>query len=110
MDAEKIEIYHHPNPEIRSFLTQEDISPPLVEYFKKPFHQESENALGRLGVIGAQIVKEIMVIPGVKEIRIKPKEIRMRKEEWSAWEDIEGRVIEILKRSLRKKKIRVIKG
>jgi len=51
-----------------------------------------------------------MVIAGVKEIRIKPKEIRMKKEEWSAWEDIEGPVIEILKRSLRKKKIRIIKG
>ena len=110
MASENIEIYHYQNPEIKSFLTQEAISPPLVEYFKKPFHQESENALKHLGVIGAQIVREIMVIAGVKEIRIKPKEIRMKKEEWSAWEDIEGQVIAILKRSLRKKKIRVIKG
>ena len=37
-----------------------------------------------------------MAIPGVMEIRIKPKEIRMKKEPFFSWEDIEGKVLEIL--------------
>ena len=80
MRGQKVVIYHHPNPEIKSFLTTEEIAPPRVETFKKPLEKNWENALDPLGVIGAQIVKEIMAIPGVMEIRIKPKEIRMKKE------------------------------
>lgn len=111
MDEEKIEVYHHPNTEIRSFLTQQAMAPPRVEHFKKPMGGgESENALKQLGIIGAQIVRDIMAIPGVREIRIKPKEIRMIKEEWCAWDEIEAKVIEILRSALRRKKIKMIKG
>ena len=80
MSEPKINIYVHPNPEIKSFTTMEPISPPRVEYFKKPLNPQSEESLKQLGIIGALIVKEVMAIPGVKEIRIKPKEIRMKKE------------------------------
>lgn len=110
MGEQKIVVYHHPNPEIKSFLTEEEISPPRVEYFRNPIGKESEISLERLGVIGSQIVKEIMQIPGVMEVRIKPKEIRMRKETISSWKQIEGKVLEILRRALRRKQLRVVRG
>jgi hypothetical protein len=108
-DEKKVVIYHHPNPEIKSFLTTEEISAPRLEHFKRPLDNDSEGVLGELGLIGAQIVKDIMAIPGVMEIRIKPKEIRMKKERSSSWEDIEGRVLRILNRALRRKQIRAVK-
>jgi len=110
MGEQKIVVYHHPNPEIKSFLTEEEISPPRVETFRNPIGKDSETSLERLGVIGSQIVKEIMQIPGVMEVRIKPKEIRMRKETFSSWKKIEGKVFEILGRALRRKQIRVVRG
>jgi hypothetical protein len=55
----------------------------------KPLDKDSEKILKQLGSIGAQIVKETMAIPGVMEIRIKPKEIRLKKEGSSSWEKIE---------------------
>jgi hypothetical protein len=106
----KIVVYNYPNPEIKSFITTFEISSPRVEHFKKPLDKDSEDTLWQLGIIGAQIVKEIMSIPGVKEIHIKPKEIRMKKEISSSWEDIEKQVITILNRAFRKKQIKVIKG
>ena len=58
----------------------------------------------------ARIVKEILALSNVREIRIKPKEIRVKKEEYSSWGDIEDRVSEILNRALRRKKIRLVKS
>ena len=108
MRDNEVVIYHHPNREIKSFLTPEEIVPPRVEYFKRPLDKYSQEILNSLGVIGAQVVKEILNIPGVMEIRIKPKEIRMKKEVFSSWEDIEGKVLEILNRAIRRKQIRVV--
>jgi hypothetical protein len=109
MSEPKIRIYVHPNPEIKSFTTMESISPPRVEYFKNPLNKETEESLKQLGIIGAQIVEEIMAIPDVNEIRIKPKEIRMKKEEDASWDDIEGKVCKILKRALQRKGIKIVK-
>ncbi len=106
----KISIYVHPNPEIKSFTTMESISPPRVEYFKNPLNKEKEESLNHLGIIGAQIVKEVMAIPGVNEIRIKPKEIRMKKELNASWDDIEDKVCQILNRALKRKGIKIVKG
>ncbi|MBU1397758.1 MAG: NifU N-terminal domain-containing protein [Proteobacteria bacterium] len=62
-----------------------------------------------LGSIGAWTVREIMAIHGVMEIRIKPKEILIKKEMSSSWEGIEDRVINVLKRAMRRKQIRLVK-
>jgi len=110
MSEPKISIYVHPNPEIKSFTTMEPISPPRVEYFKKPLNTKSEESLKQLGVIGSQIVREVMTIPGVKEIRIKPKEIRMKKELNASWDDIDDMVCKILNRALQRKGIKMVKG
>ena len=109
MPVPKIVIYKHPNPEFRSFLTTVEISPPRVEHFIKPIDNNSEGLLNRLGIIGSQIVIEIIAIPGVMELRINPKEILLKKELSSSWSEIEKPVIEILNRALRKKQIRIIK-
>jgi len=105
----QIEIYIHPNPEIRSFLTNTEISAYRVEKFKKPLEKNWEHTLKQLGVIGAQVAKEIWAIHDVNEIHIKPKEIRIKKEISSSWETIEKKVVEILTRALRKKQIKVVK-
>ena len=98
----QVEIYLHPNPEIRSFLTNTEISAYRVEKFKKPPEQEWEHTLKQLGVIGAQVAKEILDIQDVNEIHIKPKGIRIKKEISSSWEKIEKKVVTILTRALRK--------
>lgn len=108
MRDDKVVIYHHPNREIKSFLMPKEIFPLRVENFRSPLDQDSEEALKSMDVIGTQAVKEIMAIPGVMEIRTKPKEIRMKKEVSFSWEDIEGKVLEILNRAIRKKQIRVV--
>ena len=107
-DSTWVEIYNHPNPEIKSFLTRVAISAPRVEKFQRPLQQDREADLKGLGVIGAQIVRDIMKVPGVQEIHIKPKEIRMKKELSSSWNEIEARILEILERALRKKDMRVV--
>lgn len=108
MDDSKIEIYNHPNPEIKSFLTTVELSAHRVKIFKKPLDKNREDSLNQLPLISAQIVKDIMDIPGVREIHIKPKEIRMKKETSSSWEGIEKRVIEILTSALRRKQIKLV--
>lgn len=105
----KIEIYHHPNPEIRSFLTNIEISAPRVENFKEPLEKDWDRALKQLGFVGAQVAKEIMAIRDVKEIYVKPKEIRIKKKASSSWEGIEKKVVEIIKRALRRKQFKEIK-
>ncbi|MGD2125573.1 MAG: NifU N-terminal domain-containing protein [Desulfobacteraceae bacterium] len=109
MNEPEIVIYHHPNPQMKSFLTHEEVSAPRVEHFKKPLTKESEEALKALGLIGAQTVREIMAIPGVISVQIKPKEICVKKETASSWEDIQESVIEILRMALRRKRIKVVK-
>ena len=110
MSELEVKIYHHPNPEIKSFLTSVAISTPRVEKFKKPLEEEWENALGPLGVIGTQVIKEILAIQEVREIQIKPKELRIKKEASCSWEKIEGKIIAILMRALQKKQFRLIKA
>ena len=105
----QIEIYLHPNPEIRSFLTNTEISSYRVEKFRKPPEKDWEPTLKQLGVIGAQLVKEILAIHDVSEIDIKPKEIRVKKKGSSSWEAIEKKVVEIVTRALRRKQIKVVK-
>ena len=108
MDEKKVVIYHHPNPEMKSFLMPREVSAPRVELFRKPLDAPSEAALKHLGVVGAQIVKEIMAIHGVLQVRIKPKEIQVKKEESCSWEDILDRILEILKRAIRRKEMKVV--
>jgi hypothetical protein len=108
-DDTKVEIYNHPNPEIKSFLTTVEFLPPRVEIFKKPLDKNWESSLSQLPLIGAQVVKNIMAISGVSEIIIKPKEIRMKKETSSSWDTIEEKVTAILKSALRRKKMKVVK-
>ncbi len=111
MRNSEIVIYKHPNPEMESFLTTVEISALRVERYKKPLDKDSKDVLKKqLGFIGAQIVNEISLIPGVKEITIKPKEILLKKEISCSWEEIESPVIDILKRALRRKQFKVVKG
>ena len=109
IDDNGVEIYNHPNPEIKSFLTMVALSVPRVEIFKKPLDTEAQNSLSRLGLIASQIVKDIMAVPGVQEIHLKPKEIRIKKELSSSWGKIEKPVVEILKRALRRKKMKLVR-
>ena len=109
MDDAKIEIYIHPNREIRSFMTPLDIFTPRVDHFKNPLDQASQETLKRLTILEARIVREIMAIPGVEEIYTKPKEIRLKKKPSSSWEDIQEKVITVLKRALRRKQIKVVR-
>ena len=94
---------------MKSFLTPVELTPPRLEHFKKPLDKGSQAVLPQLGLIGSQVVKEIMALPGVMSLRIKPKEIMVKKEVSASWEDLEERIVVILKRSLRKKGMKIVK-
>ena len=105
---EGITVYHHPNLEIRSYLIEENISSLRVEHLKGPLTDETANMLNKLGLIGAQVAKEILEIKGVNEIRMKPQEVWVKKTNSSSWDEIEGKILSIIERALRRKKIRLV--
>ncbi|MFC1822478.1 NifU N-terminal domain-containing protein [Thermodesulfobacteriota bacterium] len=108
MDKPTVDIYHHPNPEIKSFLMEDALIPPYVERFKSPLDETSHKTLKKLGFIGAQVVKDIMNVPGISEIRIKPKEIIIKKELSFSWDDLEAKIMNILGRALKRKQIKAV--
>ncbi len=103
-----IAVYHHPNLEIRSYLIEEHISAFRAEHLKGPLTDETSKDLCKLGLIGAQVAKEILAIKGVHEIRMKPTEVWVKKTESSSWNEIQGKILSIIERALRRKKIRLI--
>lgn len=106
-----IEIYHHPNSHIRSYLTGTEISGYLVAFFEKPFTEGvPEDLEKRLGRIGTQLARELMGLGGVAAFHLKPKEIRIRKKTATPWETLEDRILEIVRRANRKSRIRLVKG
>ena len=104
----EIVIYQHPNPELKSFLTSESISALRVEHFKIPFDGEAKKNSMSLGRTGSQVVKEISALKGVQEIRIKPKEVIVKKRLISSWEEIEEQIVKILHRALRRARMKVV--
>jgi hypothetical protein len=109
MAEQDIVIYKHPNPEMKSFLLSEEVSAPRVEHLKNPLSQEAKASLKSLGVLGAQIAEDILRIPGVAALQIKPKEIRVKKEASASWDDIQGKVLEILRSALRRKQMKIVR-
>jgi hypothetical protein len=103
-----IMIYRHPNLEIRSFLTSTEISRYRVERFDVSDPEMFEPQLKSLGTIGASVVREILAIPGVQDVTIKPREVRVKKEPSVSWGRIEGGVIDALNRAFRRKSIRLV--
>lgn len=108
MDDQKVEVYIHPNPEIRSFLTTQNIFPPRVEIFRPLLADDDAHKLNVLGTIASQIVRDILSLPGILEVRIKPQEIRIIKAGTAAWEELQPKVLDAVKRSLRRKGIRLV--
>ncbi len=109
MNGPRVVVYKHPNPQIRSFFTSDEISAYRVEYFKNPLREDSEEVLNELGVVGKLVVREIMAIPGVEDIYIKPREVRIKKGPSISWDKIEEKALEILNRALRRKEMRLVK-
>lgn len=68
------------------------------------------SALTVLGTVASQIVRDIISIPGVREIRIKPNEVRVKKESYAQWEDIQERIVDTLRHALRKRQLRLVRG
>ncbi|MEJ2724621.1 MAG: NifU N-terminal domain-containing protein [Deltaproteobacteria bacterium] len=109
MAERDIVIYNHPNPEMKSFLLSEEISSPRVEHLKNPLTREAKASLKSLGVVGAQVAGDIMAISGVAALEIKPKEIRVKKEVTASWDDIQEKVLEILRTALKRKQMKLVR-
>ena len=110
MADKEIKIYRYPNPEIISVILPREVSTYRVEFFRPPLGLESEERRKSLGKIGEKMVAEIMELPGIMELHVKPKELRVKKEPFSAWEDIEDKLIKIIERALIKKEIHLVKS
>lgn len=109
MENYTVEIYNHPNGEMKSFLLPEPILPPLVLQFKNPLPELSNNVLKDLGSIGERIVLEIIDIQGVDYIRVKPKEIQVRKMVSTSWDEIEGKIRNIIESAVRRSRMKRVK-
>ncbi len=105
----EIRIYHHPNPEIRSYLVPIPITRLRVERFPGPPEDLPQDLPDRLGVLGAQVVRELLSLPQVAELTIKPKEIRLKKRSRASWESFEAQILTILQRGLQKRQWRLVK-
>jgi hypothetical protein len=105
MEDQDIRVYLHPNAEIRSYLTAHDITKPRMEVFAPPLDVDPSGLAAKLGTIGAQAVHELLGVPGVARIRIKPKEVRIQKSARASWDDMESDVLRILNRAVRKSRI-----
>ncbi|MCF8061742.1 MAG: NifU N-terminal domain-containing protein [Deltaproteobacteria bacterium] len=109
MEDGDVQVYFHPNAEIRSYLTLQSITKPRVEAFAPPLDVDPDGLTAKLGTIGAQTVRELLGVPGVARIRIKPKEVRIQKTGHASWDDMEGDILRIMKRAVRKSRMHVAK-
>jgi hypothetical protein len=110
MKRDEIDIYHHPNKEIRSFITPVEIFPPRVQRIRKALQGDWKRTLDpSSGVLERQILRELLDLAGLEQITVKPKEIRLTKERSASWDEIEAAVLKILQRALIKKRIKAIK-
>ena len=103
-----IQVYHHPNREIRSYLTTDEISRFRVEVFRAADREAFEDQLKGLGTIGEHVVREVTSIPGVRDLEIKPRELRVIKKTSASWDAIEEKIIQALNTAFRRKKIRIV--
>jgi hypothetical protein len=110
MRENDVRIYLHPNREIRSFLTSSPIMRPQVEVLENPVREMAENLNAKMGTIGAQTARDLLSIPGVAKIRIKPKEVIIQKAPAASWEEMEKQILRIMERAVRKSRIRVMKA
>lgn len=110
MESKGVRVYYHPNTEIRSYLTQDEITNPLYETFENPLNEDYNSLVQRLGTIGARVVQEILALPGVAQIRFKPKEVRVRKTAPTTWDDLEPEIMRIVERAVRRSRMHVLKG
>ncbi len=110
MESQEVRVYRHPNPEIRSYLTNEEITKPRLEAFQRPPGEDPELLAKRLGTIGAQVILELTAVPGVQEVRIKPKEVRIRKAPFASWEAMEDQILRILASAVRRSRLRLLRS
>lgn len=103
-----IMIYRHPNTEIRSYLTSDEISKYRVEIFTAPMGEPFEARLKTLGTIGGQVVRDVLAIPGVREVEIKPRELCVKKKPPASWDEIEPKVMHALTTAFRRKSMRLL--
>jgi hypothetical protein len=103
-----IMIYRHPNPEIRSYLTSNEISKYRVERFTASGGEEFEVQVKTLGTIGGHVAREVLAIPGVRELEIKPRELRVKKEASASWDPIEPKILHALNTAFRRKSMRLV--
>jgi len=103
-----ITVYCHPNPEIRSYLTWVEISPYRVERFTAPPGEDFESRLQTIGTIGGYAVQEILAISGVREVEIKPRELRVKKKASGSWDLIEPKILHALNAAFRRKAMRLV--
>jgi len=104
-----IVVYEHPNPHIKSFFIPDPISPPRVEIFRAPLPQSSREKMKSLGNIGARVVQELLDIPGIIEVRTRPREMLLKKDRAASWEDMVPQALKILQRALRKQQIHLVR-
>jgi hypothetical protein len=104
-----IVVYEHPNPHMRSFFIGVSFWPPRVEVFHKTPLDTSRENVKSLGNIGVRMAKELLEIPGLRELMMRPGEILVKKDRAVTWQDIEPEVLKIVQRALRKQHIHLVK-
>jgi len=98
----KVEIV--PNPNMRIFHTNFEISESHIQVFYRPLRESSEEYLTKIGRIGATIVRRLFRIPGVTRVFVHPYSLDIEKGECFEWNQIEPKVIEVIMKSAPKPK------
>jgi len=82
---------------IKIYHTRFEISKSPIETFHRPLRPSSETYLNEVGEPGKTLVRKIMCIPGVVEVATQPYQISVEISLAYSFEEIEPRVLEILK-------------
>jgi hypothetical protein len=80
-----------------------------VGNYRAPFDSSEESLPVGLGFIESQMIRDIMAIPGIVKITVKPKEVKISKDITCRWDTIENAVINAIERAIMRKKIKIIK-
>jgi len=79
-----------PNSDVITFHTTAEISQYQIHTFYRPLRDSSERYLQDVGKKGAELVRKVMAIPGIKTVVIEPYELTLtRSSSFFKWGDIE---------------------
>ncbi len=99
MARSKIVVKYFSDPNFREYHVSKEISL-SHEIFKRPLRPRSNEYLKRVGKVGAELVRDIIAVPGVASVGIESYHLWVSKGHAFEWAEIESYVVNALKQAV----------